>query len=170
MVMDMTKKIFVSGNYLAAISWVVIALPYVVFLGVIATEWAWLWFLFSVAFSYLLYATVAHRCIRVIVLKDGRIKALPSLTPIDQVQYKVDEALSDVVEATYAFTDGDSHGDPVPRFYEIPTLKITLLDGRSDRILLCGYSKEQLNSLENAIKEVNPDIVFTNEPKVLFRR
>lgn len=167
MVRNMTKRVFLSGNYQTVIAYAFLALPYAI-AAVAAVEGVWWALLIAFAVSYIFYAMALHRVIRVIVIKNGRIKAFPSLTPIDQIQHKVDVPLNDIVTATYAFAQGDSEGNPIPRTWDIPSLRIMLRDGREKTIILCGYTKERIGSLEKAMKQGNRSIVFKNQSKLFF--
>ena len=164
----MKKKVFLSGNYQAVLSYVFLLFPYLIFLDN-ELRGAW-WVFIAIVASYMLYAIVFHRFIRVIVIKDERIKALPSLTPIDQIQYNVDEPLRDIITATYAFAQGNSRGESIYWGWDIPSLKLDLKGGREERVMLCGYTKKRIDSIEKTMKEGNPNIVFNNQSNILFKK
>ena len=165
----MKKRVFVSDNYLAWIAFVFMALPFLIALGP-ALNGIWWTLLIAPPLSYVFYTMGLHRYIRVIVLKEGRTKALPSLIPIDQIQYKVDVSLESIGSATYAYNQGDSKGNPIYRGWDIPCLRLKLQNGNEETILLLGYSLKQLDLLEKAIKIGNQNMTFTNDAKSVFKK
>ena len=155
------KKIFISHNYVTFISYFFILIPLIGGLFC-AFEGMWSFFAFSFFLSYCCYSCGFHRCIRLIILKDGNLKAFPSLTLVDQVQYKVTIPLSDITTANYSFLDKNSKGDFTYTYYTIPCIIFKKRDGCEEIITIAGYTKKQIASLEKSIKGENKNIEFKN--------
>ena len=98
--------------------------------------------------------------------QNGYIGASKSYTPIDPIQHRCKVCLSDVVIADFGFVQGDSRGNPIYHAWGIPCLNLFLSDDSMERIVLCGYSMEQIKQIEEALLEENRDILFDHKSDV----
>lgn len=154
----MVKKYFVTIGYQAILSYVFLVLPYLGFITFLMND-IWWFYLFAPIISYFLYATIFHRYIRLIVIKDTQISATQCFTPIDALQHKAKILFSDVESVSFGYVQGDSKGKKIYHAWDIPCLVFTMSDNSIERIVLCGYSKKQIIEIESLLRLICGDKV-----------
>ena len=137
--MAMVKRRFFTAHWTSVISWV---------LMILATP----------VLGYLLYACCLKVYIRMVSIKNGRIKVGQDWVALSFFQCKVDVPLAHVESIRFDATLRNSKDEPPDSLYLYSRLDLKLKDGSVEGIMMSGFTKNQFKEIERAILEANPNI------------
>lgn len=163
------KKRFWTFGPLFWVSVIFLALPYLLALWFVQVG-DWWAFIIAPPASYLLYATIFHRFIRLIAFKGNAVYATPSLTPIDPIQHRIMIDLKETVAADFLFVQGDSNGKKIYHAWDIPCLAFRTKDGELRRIILLGFSRNQLMKIEAYLLTICPELPMERRASSLWKK